>query len=90
VAECFTLGINKWEIKMAVLIKQKYKENLAKTCLILGAFFNPLGFDAAFAFVTKLTGSYALTDIIFYGVALFFFGCYFLLSRKKTKPEPYL
>jgi hypothetical protein len=85
VAECFTLGNNKWEIAMAVLPKRKRKENLAKICLILGAFFNPLGFDAAFAFVTKLTGSYVLTDIIFYGVALFFFGCYFLLSRKLKK-----
>jgi len=85
VAECFTLGNNKWEMVMAVIINQKYKEHLAKTCLILGAFFNPLGFDAAFAFVTKLTKNYILTDIIFYVVALFFFGCYFLLSRSIKK-----
>jgi hypothetical protein len=55
---------------------------LAKVCLILGTFFNPLGFDAAFALMTKLTESYIVTDIIFYSVALFFFGLYFLLSRK--------
>jgi hypothetical protein len=61
---------------------RKYKDVLAKVCLILGTFFNPLGFDAAFAVVTKLTGSYIVTDIIFYSVALFFFGLYFLLSRK--------
>jgi hypothetical protein len=61
---------------------RKYKDVLAKVCLILGTFFNPLGFDAAFALVTKLTKSYIVTDIIFYSVALFFFGLYFLLSRK--------
>jgi hypothetical protein len=61
---------------------KKYKDVLAKVCLILGTFFNPLGFDAAFALVTKLTESYIVTDIIFYSVALFFFGLYFLLSRK--------
>jgi hypothetical protein len=55
---------------------------LAKVCLILGTFFNPLGFDAAFALMTKLTKSYIVTDIIFYSVALLFFGLYFLLSRK--------
>jgi hypothetical protein len=61
---------------------RKYKDVLAKVCLILGTFFNPLGFDAAFALVTKLTKSYIVTDIIFYSVALLFFGLYFLLSRK--------
>ena len=61
---------------------KKYKDVLAKVCLILGTFFNPLGFDAAFALVTKLTKNYIVTDIIFYSVALLFFGLYFLLSRK--------
>jgi hypothetical protein len=75
---------------MAIVKRQKLRENLAKTCLVLGTFFNPLGFDAAFSFVMKLTGSYWITDVIFYGVALLFFGCYFLLSRKKTKSETYL
>ena len=70
---------------MKVLKKWKRKENIAKIFLVLGTFFNPLGFDAAFAFTTKLTGSYFVTDIIFYGVALSFFGLYFLLSRKKTE-----
>ena len=64
--------------------KQKeYRSVLAKICLVFGTFFNPLGFDAAFALVTKLTGSYMITDIIFYSVALLFFGLYFILSRKK-------
>lgn len=61
---------------------KQLKDVLAKVCLVLGTFFNPLGFDAAFALVTKLTGSYIVTDIIFYSVALLFFGLYFLLSRK--------
>jgi hypothetical protein len=75
---------------MVIVKRQKLRDNLAKTCLVLGTFFNPLGFDAAFSFVMKLTGSYWITDVIFYGVALLFFGFYFLLSRKKTKPESYL
>ena len=75
---------------MAIVKRQKLRDNLAKTCLVIGTFFNPLGFDAAFAFTTKLTGSHFITDVIFYGVALLFFGCYFLLSRKKTKSETYL
>ena len=70
---------------MKVLKTWKRKENIAKIFLVLGTFFNPLGFDAAFAFTTKLTGSYFVTDLIFYGVALLFFGLYFLLSRKKTE-----
>jgi len=71
-----------WDGVMSRGSARKYKDVLAKVCLILGTFFNPLGFDAAFALVTKLTESYIVTDIIFYSVALFFFGLYFLLSRK--------
>ena len=71
--------------------KQKeYRNVLAKICLVLGTFFNPLGFDAAFALMMKFTGNYILTDIIFYSVALLFFGLYFILSRNKTKSETYL
>jgi hypothetical protein len=70
---------------MEIIQKWGKRENIAKICLVVGTFINPLGFDAAFAFTTKLTGNYLLTDVIFYGVALFFFGLYFLLSRKKTK-----
>ena len=63
--------------------KQKeYRNVLAKICLVLGTLFNPLGFDAAFALVMKFTESYILTDIIFYSVALLFFGLYFILSRR--------
>lgn len=72
---------------MTIKKHRKYRETLAKIFLVLATFFNPLGFDAAFAFVTKLTGSYVVTDFIFYGVALFFFGLYFIFSRKKTEIE---
>jgi hypothetical protein len=67
---------------MSKKVLKQYKDVVAKTFLVLGTFFNPLGFDAAFAFVTKLTGSYIITDLIFYGLALLFFGLYFLLSRR--------
>jgi len=70
---------------MKIVKKWGKRENIAKICLVLGTFINPLGFDALFAFTTKLTGSYVITDVIFYGVALFFFGLHFLLSRKKIQ-----
>jgi hypothetical protein len=75
---------------MIILKKKIRRETIAQLCLVIGTFFNPFGFDFLFAFTTKLTGSYFITDVIFYGVALLFFGFYFLLSRKKTKPESYL
>ena len=65
------------------ILSNKYRQNLAKMCLVIGTFFNPLGFDAAFSFVMKLTGSYWITDGIFYGLALSFFGFYYILSRRK-------
>lgn len=61
---------------------KRIQKCIAKICLVLGTFFNPLGFDAAFALMMKFTVSYILTDIIFYSVALLFFGLYFILSRR--------
>lgn len=78
----FNNKVTIWDGVMLERKSKKYKGVLAKICLVLGTFFNPLGFDAAFALVTKLTGSYIVTDLIFYGVALLFFGLYFLLSRR--------
>ena len=60
--------------------------NIATIVLILATFFNPLGFDALFALVTKLTGSYLVTDIIFYSISAFFFGLYYLLKKAENKP----
>jgi hypothetical protein len=70
---------------MIILKKKIRRETIAQLCLVIGTFFNPFGFDFLFAFTTKLTGSYWITDGIFYGVALLFFGVYYILSRKKTE-----
>jgi hypothetical protein len=64
-------------IKKQTLLKK------AKTLtLVLATFFNPLGFDALFHQVMTWTGSYWITDVIFYGVSVFFFGLYFLLAKR--------
>jgi len=53
--------------------------------LMIATFFNPLGFDALFALVMKLTGSYWITDIVFYSVSLLFFGLYYYFSQKENR-----
>jgi len=75
----FSKKIHLWTLTLIV------KKRAATVSLILATFFNPLGFDAAFALVTKWTDSYVLTDIIFYGISACFFGLYFLL--KKNSPS---
>lgn len=62
-------------------------KNLATVCLILATFFNPLGFDALFALVMKWTGSFWVTDIIFYCLSASFFGLYFLLRKHIAKKD---
>jgi len=54
---------------------------------MLATFFNPLGFDALFALVMKWTGSFWITDLIFYSLSGSFFGLYFLLRRKEKKEK---
>jgi hypothetical protein len=61
------------------------RKRAATISLILATFFNPLGFDAAFALVTKWTGSYVVTDVIFYFISACFFGLFFLLRKKNAK-----
>lgn len=56
-------------------------KRLKTIALILATFFNPLGFDALFAVVTKWTGSYLITDILFYMASATFFMLYFLLAK---------
>ena len=51
--------------------------------LMVATFFNPLGFDALFALVMKWTGSYWITDVIFYFLSALFFGVYFLLRKSE-------
>jgi hypothetical protein len=48
-------------------------------------FFNPLGFDILFKLVMVLTGSYWITDLLFYLAAGLFLGLYFLLRYKINK-----
>ena len=60
-------------------------KRLKTLALILATFFNPLGFDALFALVTKWTGSYLITDILFYLASASFFGVYFLMLRIEKK-----
>jgi hypothetical protein len=61
--------------------------SIATIALILATFFNPLGFDALFKIVMDWTGSYWITDAIFYCLSALFFGLYFYL-RKPEKKDP--
>ena len=85
--------LNIWkEIHLTVNLKNKATKatvalksiDRASIFLIFATFFNPFGFDAAFKMVMDLTGSYWITDGIFYCLSAFFFGLYFY-SRKKSK-----
>jgi hypothetical protein len=48
---------------------------------MLSMFFLPLGYDALFLLIMKLTGSYWITDLIFYLISASFLGCYFYFSK---------
>jgi hypothetical protein len=61
--------------------KKPTRKHVATIFLILATFFNPLGFDALFALIMKWTGSFWLTDSIFYALSLLFFGAYYFTSR---------
>lgn len=49
--------------------------------LMLGMFFNPMGFDILFYTIYQLTGSYGITTFIFYLLSAFCFGLYFYFSK---------
>jgi hypothetical protein len=66
-------------------IKVITKKKMRTAMLILATFFNPLGFDALFALVMKWTGSYWVTDIIFYSISALFFGLYYLWKPKSNE-----
>lgn len=57
------------------------QKKLGTMCLFLGTFFCPLGFDALFKLIMDWTGSYWITDLIFYLMSGLFLGFYFLLTR---------
>lgn len=57
------------------------REKLAIICLMFGMFFNPFGYDAIFKMILDATGSYWITVHVFYLIAAFFFGLYFLFGK---------
>lgn len=61
--------------------RSTFLNNAATFCLMTAMFFNPLGFDALFKAVMNWTGSYWITDLIFYFVAALFLGLYFLFKK---------
>lgn len=63
-------------------------ERLSTVLLVLGTFFNPLGFDALWALVQHLTDSYAKTSVLFYSASALCFGLhYWLKSRPVSKSQ---
>jgi hypothetical protein len=52
---------------------------------MLGMFFNPFGFDVAFATVMSITGSYWITDAIFYIISISFYLSYYIVSKNENK-----
>jgi hypothetical protein len=63
------------------------KKSIGGAVLILATFFNPLGFDALFALVMKWTGSYWITDAIFYSLSVSLFGVYFCCFKEKKRSK---
>jgi len=57
------------------------KKNMESLFLILGTFFNPLGYDALLKWVMNMTGSYWFSILIFYLISLFCFIIYFFLAK---------
>lgn len=49
--------------------------------LMLGMFFNPMGFDILFYMVLQLTNSYGITTFIFYLLSASCFGLYLYFSK---------
>lgn len=68
-----------------VELKKKQKKIVTTSLLILATFFNPLGFDVLFALVMKWTGSYWVTDAIFYSISILFFTLYFYFSKDERR-----
>lgn len=63
------------------------RKKTATLCLMLATFFLPFGYDALFALIMKCTGSYWITDVIFYFISVFFFGLYSYLSGNNPFKE---
>jgi len=52
---------------------------------MLAMFFLPLGYDVLFKTLLDLTGSFWVTDIIFYSLSGVFWLSYWLLSKYSNK-----
>lgn len=64
------------------------QQRLQKLLLVLGAFFNPFGFDALWALVEHCTGSYWLTSLLFYLASAACFSLAWWLQRSaRTREE---
>lgn len=65
--------------------RSSFKQRRNTIILMAATFFNPLGFDALFKAVMDWTGSYWITDLLFYLASALLFGLYFYLRRNETK-----
>lgn len=66
---------------MIVVKNRSKKEWVATISLMAAMFFNPFGFDVLFKKVMDWTGSYWITDAIFYCLSALCFTSYYLLKR---------
>jgi hypothetical protein len=62
-------------------------QKIATLFLMLGMFFNPLGFDAIQIILIKLTGSYLGANLVLYSLAGLSFGLYFYFSGNNPVTE---
>ena len=60
-------------------------DRLSTALLVLGTFFNPLGFDALWLLVESWTGSYLKTSILFYLASGCCFALHLLLKRRSDR-----
>lgn len=60
---------------------RKRIEYYRQLTLMLAMFFLPLGYDGLFALLMQLTGSFWVTDFIFYCISVCFFTSYYFLNR---------
>lgn len=61
------------------------RDRLSTLLLVLGTFFNPLGFDALWYLVQGWTGSYFKTSALFYSASAACFVLHYLLRRRATE-----
>jgi len=62
-------------------VKGSVRKRLSTLTLMSAMFMNPLGYDALFYIVLKITDSYVITTSIFYLSSALLFGLYFYLLK---------